>query len=93
MRSVSKRSVPANSSNFAGPGVLRNFADKPVNHSGQYGFVALRSVSQVQDPGSSCLSSAGTDTQAERVFRMVRVRMCHSMAEGREGKDVGRVER
>ena len=92
VRSLSSRSVPASNNNLAGPGVLRNFEERPVNQDGQYGFVALRSVNQVYavENGSSCLSNAGTETQADRVFRIVRLRMCHSIAEGRDGKDLGR---
>lgn len=42
---------------------------------------------------TTCSSSAGTETRAEVLLRMVRLRMCHSMPEGREGKLRGRVER
>ena len=88
IKSLSSRSVPASNNNLAGPGVWRNLEERPVNQDGQYGFVAPRSVNQVNavKDWSSCLSNAGTETQADRVFRMVRLRMCHSIAEGRDGK-------
>ena len=84
---ASRRSLP--------PRAERNLLERLVNQEGQKGCVVVRSVVQVYcvEEGEVGLRSGGTLTRAESVLRRVRLRRCHSMAEAREGKVVGRVER
>lgn len=103
INSLSNLSVPASSSNLP-PLARRNLLDKPTNQFSQNGFVAERSVrhvhcrwlpdaAEVDEELISSTSRGGTETRAEVVLRMVRERVCHSMPEARDGKEVGRVER
>ena len=76
----------------------RNLVERSVNQEDQKGLVEERSVRQVYVSGLSgllgeCVRSGGTETRAEVVLRMVRERVCQSMALGMEGKEVGRVSR
>ena len=87
--------MPASISSLP-PDDERNLDDSPVNQSDQKGFVSWRLVRHSHGPSDGfvgSMRSGGTDTLAEVVLRIVRERVCHSMPEARDGKDVGRVMR
>src|SRR5271154_3542298 len=98
--SLSSRSVPANNRSLA-PRADRNFEDNEVNQEGQKDAVRERGVRQMRDCWAgveglvSCVGggegtrSGGTETRADAALRIVRLRMCQSMAAGKEGKEAG----
>ena len=65
----------------------------PWNQPSHQGLVALRSVRHTNFPDGRAVSKEGTLISAEDALRIVRVRVCQSIAEGRESKMLGRLER